>query len=146
MGCYYHYPLFHETRPFSTDVENGKRAKKTFQDEMRRDYVRQKVAESLRCGIVSSGVSMKLMHQSKVNPKKLFTYKRPSSEKRLRQRVNDGKIFGYSQCDIEVPQRLRRYFPNFPPLLNTFVFRNEDNGPLIKEYAEKENIMVQPGK
>ena len=50
----------------------------------------------------------------------------------------------YVQCDIEVPEHLRDYFSNFPSIFkNTFVSR-DGIGSLMKQYAEKENIMPQP--
>ena len=80
------------------------------------------------------------MHQSKV----IFPYKRPLSEEQLLQGIVDGKLFGYVQCDIEVPEHLRRYFSNFPPIFENTVVSREDIGSLMNEYAEKENIMAQP--
>ena len=60
------------------------------------------------------------------------------------QGIIDVRLFGYVQCDIEVPERLRDYFSNFPPLFKNTVVGRDDIGNLIKQYAEKENIIVQP--
>ena len=38
-----------------------------------------------------------------------FPYKRPLSEEQLLQQIIDGRLFGYVQCDIEVPEHLRDY-------------------------------------
>ena len=55
-----------------------------------------------------------------------------------------GRLFGYVQCNLKVPEHLETYFANFPPIFkNTFVSRN-DIGDLMKEYEEKEGIMSQP--
>ena len=60
--------------------------------------------------------------------------------------MKDGMLFGYVQCDIEVPENLRKSFENFPPIFkNTMVARN-DIGDFMKEYADKEGIMSQPRK
>ena len=57
-----------------------------------------------------------------------------------------GNLFGYVQCNIEVPENLRANFANFPPIFkNTLVSKN-DIGDLMKTYAEEERIMSQPGK
>ena len=73
-----------------------------------------------------------------------FPYQRPFSEERLMQEIKSGRLFGYVQCDLKVPEHLKPYFPNFPPILkNTDISRN-DIGGLMKEYAENERIMSQP--
>ena len=60
------------------------------------------------------------------------------------QGIIDGEFFGYVQCDIEVPEHLRSYFSNFPPIFKNTVVSMEDIDTLMREYAEKENIMPQP--
>ena len=84
------------------------------------------------------------MHQSKVTSEKTSRKKRPLSEGGLLQGIIDGRPFGYVQCDIEVPENLRDYFSNFPPIFKNTVVSRDDIGNLMKQYAEKENIMVQP--
>ena len=66
------------------------------------------------------------------------------SEEQLLQGIIDGRLFGYVQCDIEVPDHLQIYFSNFPPIFKNTVVSREDIGNLMREYAEKENIMAQP--
>ena len=66
------------------------------------------------------------------------------SEEKLLQGVIDRQLFGYVQCETEVPEHLRSYFSNFPPIFKNTVVSREDIGNLMKEYAEKENFMVQP--
>ena len=60
------------------------------------------------------------------------------------QGIDDGRLFGYVQCDIELPENLRDYFSNFAPVLKNTVVGRDDISNLMKQYAEKENIMVQP--
>ena len=58
----------------------------------------------------------------------------------------EGKLFGYVECDIVVPENLRSKFGNFPPIFkNTLVSKN-DIGELMKTYAEEEGILSQPRK
>ena len=75
-----------------------------------------------------------------------FPYKCPLSEEQLLQGIIDGRLFGYVQCDIEIPDHLQNYFSNFPPIIKNTVVSREDIGNLMREYAEKENIMAQPRK
>ena len=65
------------------------------------------------------------------------------SEEQLLQGIIDLQLFGYVQCDIEVPEHLRSYFSNFPPIFRNTVVSREDIGNLMREYAEKEKIMAQ---
>ena len=66
------------------------------------------------------------------------------SEEGLLQEIKDGRLFGYVQCDIEVPEHLRDYFSNFPPIFKSTAVSRVDIGNLMILYAEKENITVQP--
>ena len=67
-----------------------------------------------------------------------FPYKRPLSEEGLLQEIHDGRLFGYVQCNSEVPEHLRDYFSNFPPIFKNNVVSSDDIGNLMKQYAEKE--------
>ena len=62
----------------------------------------ERVNKLLKCRRVSGGVSIKLTHQSKVTSEKT-----PLSAERLLNGIIDGRLFGYVQCDIEVPEHLR---------------------------------------
>ena len=104
---------------------------------MRRDYLRQKgnqIDEMWECGQWSlSKTDASVRSHLREN----FPYKRPLSEEQLLGRIIDGKLFGYVQCDIEVPDHLRRFFSNFLPLIKNIVVSREDIGTLIREYAGK---------
>ena len=43
-----------------------------------------------------------------------------------------------------MPEYLRDYFSNFPPIFKNTVVSRDDIGNRMKEYAEKEGIMPQP--
>ena len=60
------------------------------------------------------------------------------------QRFIVGRLFGYVQSDIEVPEHMRDYFFNFFPIFKKTVVSRVDICHLMKEYAEKEGIMPQP--
>ena len=75
-----------------------------------------------------------------------FPYRRSLAAEQLLEEIKNGKLFGYVQCDIEIPEILRSKFDNFPPIFtNTLVSKN-DIGDLMKTYAEEEGIMSQPRK
>ena len=66
-----------------------------------------------------------------------FPYKRPLREESLLEQIRRGKLFDYVQCDIEVPEKLKEKFANFPP-----IFKNS----LMQDYAEKQGLLCQPRK
>ena len=119
--------------------------KKRQQDEMRRDYIQQKdyqIVEMWECEWWNLYKTGDAFVKSQFREK--FPYRRPLSEKQLWQGIIDGRFFGYVQCDIEVPEHLRSYFSNFSPIFRNTVVSREEFGSLMREYAEKENIMPQP--
>ena len=111
---------------------------------MRRDYKQQKgyqIVEMWECEWLSL---YKTDASVKSHLRENFPYRRPLSEEQLLQGIIDGRFFGYVQCDIEVSEHLRSYFSNFPPIFKNTVVSGEDIGTLMREYAERENIMPQP--
>ena len=55
-------------------------------------------------------------------------------------------MFGYVQCDIEVPEQLKKKFANFPPIFENTNVGRHDIGLLMKDYAEKDGLLCQSGK
>ena len=75
-----------------------------------------------------------------------FPYKRRLREKSLLKQIRSGKLFSCVQCDIEMPEELKKNIAIFPP-----IFKNKKVGPLDigllrKDYAEKEGHLCQPRK
>ena len=97
---------------------------------------------SLKCGSVSGGDSSNV----KLHIGENFPYRRSSTEHQLPEGIKEGNLFSYVQCDIEVPEKLRTNFANFPPLFNNTLVSNNDNGDLMTTYAEEQGIMSQPRK
>ena len=75
-----------------------------------------------------------------------FPYKRPLREESLLEQIRSGKLFGYVQCNIEVPDELKKYLANFPPIFKNTNVGRHDIGLLMKDCAEKNNFYVNHGK
>ena len=118
--------------------------KKRQQNEMRRDYIQQKGYQIVEIWKYEWWSLHKTDASVKSHLRENFPYRRPLSEEGLLQGIIDGRLFGYVQCDIEVPEHLRSYFSNVPPVIKNTVVSREDIGSLMREYAEKEKIMPQP--
>ena len=80
---------------------------------------RRKVSLLLKCGNVSGDFTRRPLMLKHI--REHFPYRRSLTEHQLLERIKKGNIFGYVQCDIEVPKKLRANFANFSPLFkNTF--------------------------
>ena len=61
--------------------------------------------------------------------------------------IKEGKLVGYVQCDIEVPEKCRSKFDKFLPISkNTLLNNKSDIGDLMKNYAEEERLWSEPVK
>ena len=144
MGCYCQYCPCQEARPFLTDNEIERGIEKREQDQMRKCYIQQKgykIIEMWECNwweLYRTDATVK--NHLRAN----FPYQRPLSEERLMQEIRIRRLFGYIQCNLKVPEHLKQYFANFPPIFKKTVVSRNDIGDLMKQYAEKEGIMSQP--
>ena len=62
-----------------------------------------------------------------------FPYKRPLREENLLEQIRSGKMFGYAQGDIEVPEELKKKFANFPPIFKNTNVGRHDIGSLMQD-------------
>ena len=75
-----------------------------------------------------------------------FPYKRPQREKNLLEQLRSGKLFGYVQCDIEVPEELKKKIANFPAIFKNTNVGRHDIESLMQQYAQKQGLLCQPRK
>ena len=55
-------------------------------------------------------------------------------------------MFGYVQCDVDVPEEFKKKFAKFPPIFKNTNVGRHDIRLLMKDYAEKEGLLCQPQK
>ena len=144
MGCYYHYCPCQEARPSLTDTDIERGVKKRQQDEKRRDYIQQMVTKLLKFGSVSGGVSIKLMHQSKATSEKTFPTDMHWVKKDFCTELLMGDSLVMFNVILKCLNTCATTFPTFLPYSKTTAASRDDIGNLMKQYAGKENIMVQP--
>ena len=82
----------------------------------------------------------------KLHIRENFSCRRSLKEQQLLEGKKKGHLFGYVQCNIEVPENLRENFANFPPVFRNILDSENHIGDLMKMYAEKEGLMSQPRK
>ena len=145
MVCYYHYCPCQEARASLTDTDTG--------GDWRSDskmrcvvitYIKgvNKIVEMWECEWWCS--LSKSDESVKSHLRENFPYSPPLIGKQILQGINNERLFGYVQCDFEVPEHLCDYFSNFAPIFKNTVVSRDDIGNLMTQYAEKGKIMVQP--
>ena len=75
-----------------------------------------------------------------------FPYRRSLAAEQLLEEIKKGKLFGYVQCDIEVPENLTSTFDSFPPIFKNTLNGRNDIGDLMKNYGEEERLLSPPRK
>ena len=55
--------------------------------------------------------------------------------------IQDGHLFGFVECDIEVPDHLKEYFSEMTPIFKNVDVCLDDVGEFMQEYAK--NIILK---
>ena len=146
MGCFYLFCPCQELRPSLTEEDIQRGSKKRELDALRRHYIQEKNFNVFEMWECEWWRLYKTTNTVKQHIREHFPYRRSLAAEQLLEEIKTGKLFGYVQRDIEIPENLRSNFDNFPPFLkNTLVSKN-DIGDLMKNYAKEERLLSQPRK
>ena len=74
----------------------------------------------------------------------LTHFKKYLSQDQIIKYIRDGHLFGFVECDIEVPDQLKEYFSEMTPILKNVDVCLDDVGEFMQEYAKQHNIKVDP--
>ena len=146
MVCFYHFCPCQELQPSISGEDIKRSSRKRELNELRRGYIQEKgfiVIEMWEC---EWWRLYKKTTNVKLHIRESFFYKRSLTEHQLLEGIKKGNLFGYVQCDIEVPENLKANIANFPPIFKNTVVSKNDIGDLMKTYAEEEGILSQPRK
>ena len=80
----------------------------------------------------------------KVHVRNNFPFKLPLTQESLLATIREDKLFGYVQCDLEVPDGLKYKFSNFPPIFKNFNVSRADIGDYMRDYAIDNDLLRQP--
>ena len=146
MGCFYHYRPCREARRSLTDedIENGNRKREM--DQMRKQYIKEKRYIVVGMWECEWWNLQKTTTCVKTDLRESFPYTRPLWEERPLEQIRSGKLFGYVQCDTEVPEELKKNFANFPRIFKNAKVGRHDIRLLMKDYAKKKGLLCQPRK
>ena len=139
MGCYYLFYTCKETFPSLTDEKIQRGIKKRELDELQNQYTQEKgynVNKMYECDCWKVYKTVLLLNSicTNLSPTKCL------SEKKVFEDVKSESLFGYVQCDNEIPQNLGEGVANFSPIFNNNNVGRDDIGPFMKEYAKKEGV------
>ena len=146
MGCFYHFCPCKELRPSLTEEEIQRGSKKRELDALRRHYIQEKGFKFIEMWECEWWRLYKETNIVKQHIREHFPYRRSLAAEQLLEEIKKGNLFGYVQCDIEVPEKLRANFANFPPIFKNTLVSKSDIGDSMKNYAEEERLLSQPRK
>ena len=66
------------------------------------------------------------------------------TEDKLIEHIQNNKIFGIIECDIYVPNNMKKYFRELTPIFKNVNISIDDIGENMKEYCENNNLMNNP--
>ena len=146
MGCFYLFCPCQELRPSLTEEEIQRGSKKGELDALRRHYIQEKGFKVIEMWECERWRLYKTTNTVKQHIREHFPYRRSVAAEQLLEEIKKGKLFGYVQCDNEVPENLKSKFVNFPPIFKNTLVSRSDIGDLMKNYAEVEKLLSQPRK
>ena len=77
--------------------------------------------------------------------RRTFThFKKYLTQDQIIQYIKDGHLFGFVECDIEVPEHLKEYFSEMTPIFKNVDVCLDHVGEVMQEYAEEHSIKDVP--
>ena len=146
MGCFCHFCPCQELRPSLTEEEIQLGSKKRELGALKRHYIQEKGFKVIEMWECEWWRLYKATNMVKQHIREHFPYRRSLAPEQLLEEIKKGKLFGYMQCDIDVPENLRGNFANFPPIFKNTLVSKSDIVDLMKNYAEEERLLSQPRK
>ena len=144
MGLFCLFCLCHELLPSLTEKDIQRGSKKRELDALRRHYIEEKGFKVIEMWECEWWRLYKTTNTVKQHIREHFPYRRSLAAEQLLEEIKKGKLFGYVQCDIEVPKNLRVNFANFPPIIKNTLVGKTDVGGLMKKCAGEKGLLSQP--
>ena len=119
MGFFYHFCLCQELRPSLTEEDIKRGSRKRELDELRQKYIQEKgftVIEMWKC---EWWRRYKTTTSVKLHIRENLSYRRSLTEHQLLEGIKKRNLFGYVQCNVEVPENLQANFANFLQISRT---------------------------
>ena len=146
MGCFYQFCPCQEVCPSLTEGDIQCDSKKRELDALRRHCIQEKGFKVIEMWECEWWRLNKRTNTVEKHIREHFPYRRSLAAEQLLEEMKERKLFGYVQCDIEVPKNLRAKIVKFPPIFKNTLVSKCDIGDLMKNYAEEERLVSQPRK
>ena len=140
MGWYFHFCPCQEAKASLSEEETHRGIRKRENDESRRDYLKSKGWKNIEIWECKWWESVKEEENFRNHVKKNCAFKQPLKKESFLAKMRDGEMFGYVQCDLEVPAGLKYKFSNFRPILKNFNVSPADIG----DYMRENNLLKRP--
>ena len=80
----------------------------------------------------------------KIHVRNNFPFKLSLTQESLLAKRREDKLFGYVQCDLEVPDGLKYKFSNSPPIFKNFIVSRADIVAYMRGYVIDNGLLKQP--
>ena len=145
QGCRFHgHPC--KMNPNHEEEEMKVRYKKTLE---KREYIEKlgyKFVEMWECDfnrLKKANLDLQQFLQKRKHP---LNFKHELTMNEIVDAIKSGVLFGCVECDLHVPEHLKPYFAEMPPIFKNIEITREDVGPYMQTYAEEHSIMKTPRK
>ena len=142
--CYCHFCPCRKAQPSLREEELQHGLQKQESDKLRKKHLEKKGYKIIEMRKCEWWDQVQMSSFLKNHVRKIFPYKLPLIMETLLKRIDEDKLFGYVQYDLEVPEELYERFANFPPIFKTTNVRRDDIGDFMREYAEKNDLLIKP--
>ena len=71
-------------------------------------------------------------------------FKKYLTQDQIIQYIREGHLFGFVECDIEVPEHLKEYFSKMTPIFKNVDVCLDHVGEVMQEYAKEHSIKDVP--
>ena len=146
MGCFYHFCPCQKLRPslIEEDIQRG--SKKRELDSLRRNFIQEEGFNVIEMWECEWWRLYRTSNNVKQHIREHFPYRRSLAAEQLLEEIKEGKLFGYVQCDIEVPEKMRSKLVNFPQVFKKTIVSRSDFGDLMKTMPKKKDYCLNLAK
>ncbi|XP_071847518.1 uncharacterized protein [Apostichopus japonicus] len=147
-GCYYHGHNCHPTRGKSVNEKTGVPMKTLFENtrEIRQYVIDQgyNYEEVWECQFREMKKHNQNLRHFLSTLYRPLEFKNKLTEDQIIRAIQDNQLFGFVECDIHVPDKLKPIFAEMCPIFKNTNISRENIGEHMKQFAEENKIMQKP--
>ena len=144
IGCYFEFCPCQEAKASLSEEETQRGIRKREHDELRRDYLKSKGYKIVEVWECKWWESFKEEKNVRNHVRKNFLFELSLEQESLLAKIRNEEMFGYVQCDLEVPTGWKYKFSNFSTIFKNYNVSRADIGDYMRDYAVENNLVKQP--